>query len=449
MICVPFGPSAASLASSTLCSTSSLPSTPLLPLLCGGTWVAISAWPPDFAVCGRDSAFVLGALSLPRELGFAWPFILAVGFLSTLPVRLGAAFSSAGLSCTLLALAAVGRIMRSRKLPSEAGLWDGRGSGPFAARDVRGVGFAEAGAGLVAGFLDPLMDVEAAGGWPASRFAADEAVGAVRCEGRLTGRVGDLGRVLAGGEDLLVGWPAGFAVVPVDFVFAADDAVDAVSELLLAFLVGSRGAAVSATCGDCFGESVFTDGALAERGVLGWLAGDLGTLELAFGDDLSVMAGGLPAAGVCFRGLFFALGKSVDAAAGVFGSVCSDVPPPVPLGLKSSVTGGSASPPETAASSTGSLGFMSPGSSSTADTGLSGFSAGLSSLDSLKSSSLALASSFLISTGGVKPGAGSIAFSGIASLISTLPLRSSCSFDTVFFNASTKSLSCTSKLPLR
>ena len=97
-------------------------------------------------------------------------------------------------SCTLLALAAVGRDIRSRKL-GLAPTVDVRDSGRLL---VFALGATEGREGfVVAGFdtgrvaVDGLR-VTLAASSPCS-FAADAAVGAVRREFRLTGRVGDLG----------------------------------------------------------------------------------------------------------------------------------------------------------------------------------------------------------------------------------------------------------------
>jgi hypothetical protein len=100
----------------------------------------------------------------------------------------------AGLSCNLLALAAVGRIMRERKSPLGAvDEVDARESGRLGAvvagaSEVRD-GFAPGAAAFGRVVVDGLRVTF--GSSPC--FAADAAVGAMRWEGSLTGRVGDFG----------------------------------------------------------------------------------------------------------------------------------------------------------------------------------------------------------------------------------------------------------------
>lgn len=97
-------------------------------------------------------------------------------------------------SCTLLALAAVGRDIRSRK-PGLAPTVDVRDSGRLV---VLALGATEGRDGLVtAGFVAGRVAVDGlrvtlAASSPCS-FAADAAVGAVSREFSATGRVGDLG----------------------------------------------------------------------------------------------------------------------------------------------------------------------------------------------------------------------------------------------------------------
>jgi hypothetical protein len=97
-----------------------------------------------------------------------------------------------GLSCVLLELAAVGRIMRSRKPPLGAALAvEARESGRLGAggasdaREVFGATAFGAGRVVVDGLRVTL------GSSPC--LAAEAAVGAVKRAGRPTGRVGDLG----------------------------------------------------------------------------------------------------------------------------------------------------------------------------------------------------------------------------------------------------------------
>lgn len=172
----------------------------------------------------------------------------------------------------------------------------------------------------------------------------------MRCDGKLAGFVGSLS--------------LGFVVCEffglVDLSDAAPDraidaAVGAVSELLLAFFAGAL-SDVDA------GDSVLADedDAFADDGVFGWLAGDFTALEDVFEGGLVEMAAGLPLVVGFFVSAFFA---------GADGFVD---------GLRSSVTGGRASPPLTASSFDGSAGVISFGSSSAPVTGFSGFSGALS-----------------------------------------------------------------------
>lgn len=112
----------------------------------------------------------------------------------------------AGFSCTLLALAAVGLDMRSRK-PGLAPTVEVRDSGRLF---VLVLGATEGREGLaVAGFGAGRVVVEGLRVTFASspcNLAAEAAVGAVRREGSPTGRVGDLGfGFLKAGGEVLVG----------------------------------------------------------------------------------------------------------------------------------------------------------------------------------------------------------------------------------------------------
>lgn len=180
-----------------------------------------------------------------------------------------------------------------------------------------------------------------------SCFARDDAVGAVRCDGRLIGFVASLGLAFE------VAVPADLSPGPVR---AIDAAVGAVSELRLGFLRG-------ALAGWVLGGSAFADfdAEVAEAGDL-TLAGDL-TVGVAFEGGLVEMAAGLlvPLTAGFFPASFAAL---------VFWLVDF---------LKSSATGGSACPPLTASALAGLEGFISFGSSSAPVVGLSGFSGSLSS----------------------------------------------------------------------
>jgi hypothetical protein len=100
----------------------------------------------------------------------------------------------AGLSCVLLALAAVGRIMRERKSPLGAvEVVEARESGRLGAVFV---GAREARAGLApdaTAFGRVAVDGLRVIFCSSPCFAADAAVGATRWGGSLTGRVGDFG----------------------------------------------------------------------------------------------------------------------------------------------------------------------------------------------------------------------------------------------------------------
>jgi hypothetical protein len=100
----------------------------------------------------------------------------------------------AGFSCVLLALAAVGRIMRERKSPlgaadeveaRESGRLGAVVAGASEGRDDLVPGATAFGRVVVDGFRVTF------GSSPC--FAAEAAVGATKWEGSLTGRVGDLG----------------------------------------------------------------------------------------------------------------------------------------------------------------------------------------------------------------------------------------------------------------
>lgn len=97
----------------------------------------------------------------------------------------------AGFSCVLLALAAVGLIMRSRKPSFGAPPMEARESGRLGAGAIEGREGLPADApdfGRVA--VDGFRVIFCS----SPCFAADAAVGAMRREGNPTGRVGDFGR---------------------------------------------------------------------------------------------------------------------------------------------------------------------------------------------------------------------------------------------------------------
>lgn len=132
---------------------------------------------------------------LPIATTLSWP----LGFVAILtePPRRG---GEAGFSCVLLALAFVGRIMRAKKPSSAPPLVEVRDSGRFAgavfganeARDeIFRAGIAVFGAGRMV--VDGLRTNFWAAAASSPCFAAEAAVGAVRCEGKRTGRVGDFG----------------------------------------------------------------------------------------------------------------------------------------------------------------------------------------------------------------------------------------------------------------
>lgn len=126
-------------------------------------------------------------------------------------VRFGGLLTSV-LSCTLLAELAVGLIIRARKLSSGplgalAGLLSVfLGTLAVDASDDRAAGFVVAAGARVWGRLATAgleTDTEALDGCE-SCLAAEAAVGAVRCEDTLIGRVGDRGRVGLDWGDFLV-----------------------------------------------------------------------------------------------------------------------------------------------------------------------------------------------------------------------------------------------------
>ena len=218
----------------------------------------------DLAVLGLELvlAGAVGFLTCP--LAVALPFGGAVVLLD-----LGGLLAST-LSCVLLDEAAVGLIIRSRKLPSAGGgagfrvVCDERDSGRWLDwSDERGVGFADAGCGLGLVVVDTLpltvLLLLCEGTGVGSCLARDAAVGAVRREEISAGFVASLALGLAFGECLL----EVAAVLSEPAARATELAVGAVRELLLAFFAGSF-----RVC--AFGDSAFVlDGALAEVGVFG------------------------------------------------------------------------------------------------------------------------------------------------------------------------------------
>lgn len=365
----------------------------------------------DFAVDGREWE-VAGFFVWPLSLDF----VVARGGDLVAVDALGS-----NLSCALLADAAVGRVMRSRKLPPPDGLVSflaGGGAASAVREPGRWLDAREERVGLCdfvaaedavrdeRGAVEERKDCWREVGALDSCFAREAAVGAVRRDGRSTGLVPSrgLGLVVLGE----VAWTAG-AVAD----FAAEEAVGAVRELRLgfdrgAFATGDLGVTVFgddvAGC-EVIGEGFFICdvGDLRDEETVGLLAACVLTgvgLKEVLADDFRGdgsddligvdFADSFPdndvrdvLLGVDLRGLligdavFSALladaladsffGESFASAGGV-------------EGLRSSTAGGSASPPLTAAALDSSAGFISAGSSSAAVTGLSGFAGGLSSL---------------------------------------------------------------------
>lgn len=276
-----------------------------------------------FSSRGRtdSSSITLGS---SEALGAAFPaFACPFAF-----GRIGMPFCLGGLFTSVFSVladdAAVGLLILSRKLLSTGAagflvvFCDVLDSGRPAREDL-GVGRADAvfgGARLAAAGLAVFV--------ADSNRAREAAVGAVKREEMSIGLVVSLG--------------FGFGAVEVDACFSAaavratEAAVGAVREVLTG-LVGALAEVVE------------------ERGFLGGLIGDLTVLEDAFGALVEMEAG-------------FAA-SALDAVGFV-------------SFLKSSATGGNASPPLTACSLTGSAGFISAGSSCSPVTGLSGFSGALS-----------------------------------------------------------------------
>lgn len=228
-----------------------------------------------------------------------------------------------------LAKAAVGRVMRSRKLPSTGALaffvpvCEFRDSGRPREGRAELDGFERV---VVAAGLDAVV---AAAAGPSTR-ARDAAVGAVRREETSTGLVGSRGFAFTAAD-------AGFAALSAGAVLALDAAVGAASEVRLAFLVTGLGdvtVLVDAVVG-C-GDLALIDG-----------LGGLLAVDVAVGFDAGLALFGLVA---------------------VFEVVLR----------RSSAEGDNAFPPLTAPALVGSAGFISAGSSSAPVTGLSGFSASLS-----------------------------------------------------------------------
>ena len=211
------------------------------------------------------------------------------------------------------------------------------------------------------------FEVVEAGSWR----AREAAVGAVSREGKSIGFVVSLGfEVFAGGDcfELLVDTARSAPAA-----LATEAAVGAVNELRLAFLVGCEDAAAgdATDLGDvaCF----------ADDGVLGdfKLLADGRAGALVDRDASLPLGAGLPSG---FLPLFAALAEfcsSFVAEASPDGSLATAAS--LPSVLRSSATGGNASPPLTAASLVGSAGCRSVGSSSAAVVGLSGLAAVYSS----------------------------------------------------------------------
>lgn len=131
----------------------------------------------------------------------------------------------------------------------EIGRW------PPAASDERGVGLADEVCGFGFDVVDALR-VLGLGAGVGSCLALEAAVGAVRCDGRLTGFVTSRGFGFEVGDVFVLG---ALSDAP---DLAIEAAVGAVSELLLAFFIGALWV-------DRFGESLADDEAWPETGVFG------------------------------------------------------------------------------------------------------------------------------------------------------------------------------------
>jgi len=305
--------------------------------------------------------------------------------------------------------------------------------GPGASED-RGVGLVEAGGGLG---LDAVVDLDAeALGIDGSCLAFDAAVGAVRRVGRLIGFVPSLGLSLDDSDGCE-------SRLSKTVAFATDEAVGAVRELRLDLV-----------CVDVLGDSAFEAMAEVDEGVL-WLAGDFRTFGVGFEDALVARGDGLPL-GVALEAAFLAV---LDAVSNIFfaGGVCASTMSGSTRadstegsdGLRSSATGGNASPPLTAFTLVRSAGCISLGSSSAPVVGLSGFTGSWSSTRARRlSSTVAWALLFSAWVFGVA-GRLSAAFSGMASATFGSLSRLSASLETVFFSSSNPSSpSFSPKLPL-
>ena len=257
----------------------------------------------------------------PLALGF-----VAAGAAGLDAVALGGLFAS-GFSACLFTDAVVGFIIRSKNELS-FGLMlflvvelESRDVGLAVPSEALGAVFA----GAVAFGRDGnvVFGTEGTGGTSASCFALDAAVGASRWDGTFAGFVTSRGLGLAVGDVFVLDELS--APAPER---ARDAAVGAVRELLLGFLSGAL----------CAGDAVEDPDTFVEVGVLGWLAGDLTALEEVLGGAFVDIAAGLPLA----KGFFASTFLPADFA-----------------DLRSSETGGSASPPLTASSLAGSAGFRS------------------------------------------------------------------------------------------
>jgi hypothetical protein len=404
---------------------------------------------PDFAA-GFIVPLVLGA-----EAGFAEDLVLW-----------GIGLVSLGLSWVFEAEAAVGRIMRSRKLSEGAAVvLDFLGAAGCALRDSGRVVVEARAAGLedeicclgtvrlvAAGrVVDALL-------LSASCLAREAAVGAVRCEGRLAGLV--VSRLAAGA--------AVFTVLDARLSRPEDAAVGAVRELRL--VLRSR-LGLEALVGDR-GDLLEVDDFLSEIGDLRLLLAAFAGDPVATGSGLWLLRGLMPG---LFEGVDLIsatdLGVAVGCAACFLGGVISAF---LLLGLRSSATGGNAWPPLTASSLTAIAGFNEPASSSAPVVGLSGLAGGsFSSIPSFSTAGVP-ASVCLSSSSGSSSGVGSSMAVSLAATWSMTPIacsslgstagvlvvlsmapssassaakmsgfdwRLTCSSATSFFNADTASLS--------
>lgn len=251
-------------------------------------------------------------------------------------------------SCVLPEEAAVGLVIRSKKLPPVGArfvpLEESRDTGLCcAASEERGVGFEVVVLGFGTDVVECLSAFEGAScAVEGSCFARDAAVGAVRCDGISIGFVTCRGFALEFGDGFVLGDLS--EVVPDR---AIDAAVGAVKETLLGFFAACLSA-------------------VAPGEPLAWLAEDVPVFAAGFVRGVVDTGTGLPFVLAFTFSLSALLGRCCLASSG--------------FGLKSSTAGGNALPALTAFASVKSAGFMALGFSSAPVVGLSGFMGGSSAL---------------------------------------------------------------------